>query len=291
MLFHLHTIGQLRSSFGVKLGVQLNLGSHVNSIGFSAGTYFFDKHYQVNTTFQGNYNFTNYGNRKKYFSAKLAIGAVGTWGLLNKRSNFQINNLNYQSNANYGFGYSYIWYFDNIGTRQNSGAIALHVQDFSFRMENDFLAGQGRDRFHTGSVYFSYTDSLFSIGSGFDLWTGETRKSNWNREKKEKMPNGFRNLSKLPFGKTSHGIWFTRINVNLPYQQNIALKVGWDSENIRHVVQNRIMHDLIFLPKKIERKTPHYPRIDNYGNPCFIRDSIKQPSIYYQIGLNTSWEN
>jgi len=215
----------------------------------------------------------------------LAIGAVGTWGLMNKRSNFQINNLNYQSNANYGFGYSYIWYFDKIGTRQNSGAIALHVQDFSFLMENDFLAGQGRDRFHTGSVYFSYTDSLYSIGSGFDLWTGETRKSNWNREKKDKMPNGYRNLSKLPFGKTSHGIWFTRINVNLPFQQNIALKVGWDSENIRHVFQNRIMHDLIFLPKKIERKTPHYPRLDNYGNPCFIRDSIKQPSIYYQIRI------
>lgn len=284
-------IAQRTLFFGGKVGVTLNLGTHVNSVGLIIGAYLFDKHVQVNTTFQGNYNFSNFGNRQHYFSSKISIGAIGTWGDGRKFSTHEIHPLNYQSHSKYGFGYEYCWYLDKVGSSQNSGGIALHLDQFSLYMENDFLAGNGRDRFHTGSLYFSYNDSLFSVGTGFDLWTGETRSGEWIKKTNDRMPNGYKNISNQPYGRTSHGIWFTRLNIHLPYRQNMAVKIGWDTENIRHIIQNRLMHDLIFIPKKIPRKTPHVPRLNDNGLPCFSSDSVREPRLYLQMGLNSSWEN
>lgn len=64
-----------------------------------------------------------------------------------------------------------------------------------------------------------------------------------------------------------------------------------DSESIRHGFQNRLIHDLIFLPKKVERTTPHYPRLDQYGCPVFDKESIRPNKLFLQWGINDNWAN
>jgi hypothetical protein len=103
------------------------------------------------------------------------------------------------------------------------------------------------------------------------------------------QPSGFRLLEDLPYGRTSHGIAYGGVYYNLGAGQNVHLKLGIDSEHLRHSVQNRFIHDLLFLPKKIERNTPHYPRLDETGCPVFEKSTVRKNRFYYQQGLNEHW--
>jgi hypothetical protein len=51
------------------------------------------------------------------------------------------------------------------------------------------------------------------------------------------------------------------------------------------------MHDLVFLPKKIERNTPHYPRVDSHGCTTFDPELRRKDRIYLQLGINNNWSH
>lgn len=112
--------------------------------------------------------------------------------------------------------------------------------------ENDVFGGQAKDRFRTGHFLAHYRlNEHIKLTAGLNIWTGETRESKWNKSPGIKMPNGFRDLSPLPYGKTSHGLLYGGIHINLPmYGQVAQARIGVDSEHVRHSFQNRLMHDL-----------------------------------------------
>ena len=72
----------------------------------------------------------------------------------------------------------------------------------------------------------------------------------------------------------------------MPYGNILQMKVGVDSERFRHAFQNRLTHDLIILPKKVTRNTPHYPRLDENGCPVFEKELVRKDKWYFQVGLN-----
>lgn len=275
-----------REHFGGSIGIVFSVGTHVNNIGVSTNFYYTDYFFQVNATNTFTLIHQSYGGRKRFWENRSAAGVILLTGKQNTPVDFMIDGLNHQTNYDLGAGFNYIWYFDNQRTSQRSGAFVAHIKSFSIAHENDVFGGLRKDRFRTAHLRLNYRYQDFRFGLGVNLWTGETANSRWEHIHLDKCPNGFRILEDLPYGKTSHGILYASVRYRLPYGQNVQMRLGTDSEGIRHGFQNRLIHDLIFLPKKIERTTPHYPRLDKYGCPVFEKEGTRKNKLFLQFGTN-----
>ncbi|MDG1427366.1 MAG: polymorphic toxin type 23 domain-containing protein [Crocinitomicaceae bacterium] len=277
--------------FGGAVGLILNFGSHSNSFGLNLKGYYKDHFYQVNANSTFYFHSKNFGGRTNFIENRTALGAVLLAGKKEMSQDFMLDGLNHQSTFNYGVGYNYIWYRDNRGTSQNSGGFGVHLKKLSLYQENDVFGGQGRDRFRSGRVNVSYRTDNVRYSLGLSIWTGETRGAPWQKLSWDDCPNGFKLLESLPYGKTSHGILYAGVSYNLPYAQVATMRVGIDSEQVRHGFQNRLIHDLMFLPKKMKRSTPHYPRLDSTGCPIFSKSARRKDLLYLQFGANGNWSD
>ncbi len=273
---------------GFQVGIVLDFGSHENEVGIEINTYGLYKFTQLNAGTRFSFLLNSVGVRSNFLENRTNVGLLLLGG---KR---QVNNDNYfaglihNSSYNNALGYNYIWYFDNVGTSQRSGAFGLTLKKTSILFENDVFGGQAKDRFRTGHLQFSYRTELVRYSLGINMWTGETSGSP-RLKPTENCPNGYKNLTNLPFGKTSHGVLYFGAQYQLPMFQTVHWKIGMDSEEIRHFFQNRLTHDLMFLPKSVPRNTPHYPRLDENGYPVFHKNDRRKDMFYIQIGTNGNW--
>lgn len=294
LLFPVLTLqAQFKSNpnFGFQAGLLVNIGTHVNSVGVNVGFYYSDFFYQFNVNSQLKFNATSYGNRLNFWENRNAFGLVLLAGKQNLEPDFQLDGLNHQTNFSKGIAYNYLIYYDQAKTSQRSGAWAIHVNYFTLAIENDVFGNQQKDRFRTHTMQATYRYQDWKFFSTVYLWTGETAKSFWDRTPMRKSPSGIRTLTNLPYGKTSHGIWSFGASRKVRFDQIITLKTGIDSEGIRHAVQNRVGHDLTFLPKSIKRNTPHYPRLDENGMPVYDKQFVRKNRLFYQVNLNEVWSN
>lgn len=289
--FFLHSQNYLRDHTGVKLGLMLNFGSHINAIGLNFNAYYTDYFFQFNAGSTIYFYANGYGQRKRFWENRNAFGLVLLAGKKQSNIDFQLDGLNHQTQYDYGLAYNYLWYFDNVGTTQRSGGFGIHIKNISLYHENDVFAGSAEDRFRTGHFLISYKLENFKIGVGLAIWTGETIDGVKVNITSPKMRKGYKSLEERPFGKTSHGNAYVSMISNLPYQQNLHLRIGMDSEHIRHSIQNRLIHDLLFLPKKMSRTSYHYPRLDQDGCPTFEKSTVRPTKFYTQFGMNENWSN
>jgi hypothetical protein len=278
--------------FGCTVGAVLTFGTHVNSIGLSLNGYYTNYFAQVNIGSSVRFNGNSYGKRKMFVENRNSLGLILLGGKKQQMEDFELDGLFHNTKYNYGLAYNYLWYFDNAGTSQRSGGWGVHLKKFSLLLENDVFGGQAKDRFRTGHLAFHYRfDENMKFNAGMYFWTGETANSIWQKIPMEQCPSGFRVLEDLPYGMTSHGIAYGGIQYRLPYGQTIGAKMGIDSEHLRHAFQNRLSHDLVFLPKKMKRNTPHYPRLDEHGCPTFEKEMVRKNRFYFQANANEHWSN
>ncbi len=284
-------LGQFKSnpSIGFQIGAVAQFGSHINALGISGNIYYSDFFYQFNVSSQLKYNFTNLGNRTHFWENRNGLGLILLAGKKNLSPDFQFDALNHQTKFSNGLGYNYLWYFDQAGTSQRSGGWGLHLRYFSLLFENDVFGGQQKDRFRTGTMQLNYRFQDWKFFTNLNLWTGETANSHWDKNPLPKCPSGFRSLENLPYGKTSHGVFAFGFYHNFLEKQNASFKIGIDSEHIRHATQNRFAHDLLILPKNLERNTPHYPRLNEEGIPVFEKSEVRKSKIFFQSGVNEIW--
>lgn len=284
-------LGQTFSNkhFGFSLGLTFNVGTHVNNVGLNVNTYYTDYFYQFNLGQSFTFNVTHFGKRTHFWESRSSAGLHLMAGKRNLTYDFQLNGLFHNTTYNYGLGFNYLLYKDNAGTSQLSGGWAIHLKNTSLLVENDVFGGQAKDRFRTGHFAVSYRYQNMKFITGLYIWTGETENSLWQKIPLKNQPSGFRILEDLPYGRTSHGIAYGGVYYNLGAGQNVHVKLGIDSEHLRHAVQNRFIHDLLFLPKKIVRNTPHYPRLDETGCPVFEKSTVRKNRFYFQQGLNENW--
>ena len=288
LIFQLHAQEYSKTNFGVSTGLLFEFGSHVRSVGINLKSYYTDYFAQVNAGISIKYNIGSYGQRKNFWETRNTIGLVLLAGKKENSIDFLLDGLNHQSAYNYGIGFNYLFYIDNAGTSQLSGGWSIHLKKVAVYFENDVFGGEARDRFRSGHFVLSYRGSEFRFYSGIYIWTGETRGSIWHKESRKGSPNGYRSLFDLPYGKTSHGIAYGGLMLNALYGNQISLKMGYDSEEIRHFVQNRISHDLVLLPKRVKRNTPHYPRLGSDGGAVFRRRDRRRDCVYFQGGYNSN---
>lgn len=275
-----------KPNVGMQTGLVLNIGTHELTVGIQLKGFIGFDYAQLNLGNTFSWKFYSLGNRKRFYENRAYAGGVLMVGKNNSIVDFELDGLSHQTQKDFGIAFNYLIYSDNTGTSQLSGGWGLHIQNVSVRFENDVFGGQSRDRFRTGILSVSYRSDWYKINTGLYIWTGETEGSVWSRVSSDKMPGGYRSLVHLPYGKTTHGIFYGGVQFLLPYGNIAHLRVGGDSEHFRHAFQNRLMHDLIFLPKKAERKTPHYPRLDENGYPVFEKDKVRKSRYYLQFGMN-----
>ncbi|AEA45478.1 polymorphic toxin type 23 domain-containing protein [Fluviicola taffensis] len=287
-LFPILAFGQNRwkPNAGIKATVLITFGSHQNSLGLKLDSYLGNDFTQLNAGVTTRYFLTNFGNRSNFGELRLSAGGGVMFGKGNNPLNMDWEGTLHQSKSEYSIGYAHYWYLDRIGTAQRSGAWNIGIQRFDILMENDVFGGQAKDRFRTGGLIVSYRDSLYKASIGLAIWTGETGNTTWDRTPRPGAPNGIRDLTNNPFGKLNHGILYGEIKHRFVGVQTVGGRIGWDSEQIRHVFQNKISHDLVLLPKKMKRNTPHYPRLNEEGENVFTKKEVRKPRFYFQTFLN-----
>lgn len=277
-----------KEHFGGTVGLVLNFGTHVTSTGINFKGYYTDYFVQVNAGSTFYLHHSSYGGRKRFWENRNALGLVLLAGKRSSQIDFQLDGLSHQTAYDFGIGYNYLLYFDNKGTSQASGGFGFHIKNVSIYHENDVFGGRAKDRFRTGHFYASYLYNDFKFGGGINLWTGDSQQSSWQRIISKDCPAGFKDITKNPYGKTSHGNIYGSVIYNLPYGQDLYFKLGIDSEQARHIIQNRLIHD---SGRFFGESAPHYPRQDEHGNLVFEKENVRSTKAFIQFGINDNWSN
>ena len=285
-----------KQNFGISAGALINLGSHVSQIGFylSAYCYFqsqqIGQSLQVNSSARWNFNYKNWGASGKFRETKLGVGILTAWGENEAKQKYFHSLVSNQTGRNYSLGYGYNFYFDNRNTAQRTGTVSFQFHDFEIIHENDILATSGSDRFRTAALIVAYNKDSIRVGLNCLLWTGNSNSPLAKNHYDSSFSRyGYKDLSNTLYGKSSNGILGIQAEYALGFGQNLKLSSGIDSEQIRNVIQNKIIHDMYFVPTKlVKTKNLHIPMLDRNGLPFLYRQDqrVKKSKFYYQFSLN-----
>ncbi len=299
------------NSFNIpfKVGIIAEYGTHIQRLGFLASFFTTFKNHEFDMEYRTYYNFKNLGPELSYWENKFT--AAYTFGFGTSRESYRPNPffkpILSHLDERFALSYGISFYFNKIGSQQSIGAMSFYVDDWIITSENDVFGNtKGRDRFRTGSLSVTHVVDDFVYSLNTVLWTGDGKcsdaqkhtTSNTNKdleiENRYKSRYGYKDISKCLFGKFAHGI----LNAEVTYKpsnffdQNYSASIGLDSENIRHLVQNKIIHDMYFLPEKLMgSKNLHYPILDEEGKPFLDeKEQVKRKDrFYFQLGQNTAW--
>ncbi len=267
------------------IGIACNIGTTVNRIGITAGAYYVNHSFQINSKLWLYYNFNSYGPPHSGPEFQASLGLLFGYGKQDTIENKFITSISNQTGKRNSIAITHNYYFDNIKTSQETGTIALEFNHLQIVHENDILGTRASDRYRTAGVLISYRIQNTTFGLNTVLWTGNSSSDSAIRITNSDYPArfGYRDLSKADYGTFSHGILTFQVQKALPYNQIARIDIGADSEHIRNVIQNKIIHDMYFLPKwLIATKLPHYPMLDVNGMPYLYKTNQKvKPSKFF----------
>lgn len=276
---------------GINGGLAFNFGTTINRIGVYFGGFYYYDFIQLNSSFRVYYNFKTFGPSIKGFEWQPSLGMVGSFGKRQSELDPFYDVLGNQTGRKFSLGYAYNFYFDPMKTSQRTGTILVGVGRFELITENDILATRRSDRFRTGGIKLSYVyeNMLFAINA--ITWTGNPQSPSTKRINDSGFPSrfGYLDISDAPYGKYSHGILALQYKYALGYGQDIQFSLGGDSEKVRNFIQNKLVHDMYFWPRKWNKaRNPHLPMLDSEGMPYIYKEGqrIKAPSLYFDLSLN-----
>jgi len=281
--------------FGGSIGLVAALGNRFDRMGICFRFFYVNGSFQANTDLRFYENFKNLGPPGFYHEGSVSLGIVYGYG---KKDSSNINrflsSVSNQTGWSNSVGYAQIIYFNKIGTTQRSGIASLRFNKFDFITENDILARPQLDRFRTGAVALQYTlSNIAQVAINSTMWTGEMYGE--VRERSSHFPNGHMDTVRCKYCQYSHGLLSMQINTLLPlFDQSISYQqaqanLGIDAEQVRNAIQNKVIHDLVFLPRKWRSdRNCDVPMVDEHGKPfLFLPDQkIKKPKPYVNTFIN-----
>lgn len=270
------------NNYGVRAGIVLSLGTHVNRAGLFAGLFYVQGPVQLSAVLRANYNLRDLGPPKKHGSLVISPGILFGFGKSFADSTRVHSPLSNQTGLSWGIGYVYNAYFNRIGTRQQTSILHLVYREFSLATENDLLARPALDRFRTGAIQIAWKAAEHTeLALSCKLWTGQYRKKAYTTPSAD-LPNGcYMDTTGGTFTGFSHGILALQARYATPYAGNVQAATGIDAEQVRHAVQNRLLH----APKG---NNCYMPMIDRYGGP-YLFDStqrVRPPRPFFEAALN-----
>ena len=278
-------------NFGLSGGLSFSFGNKVNRIGLRGAVFYTYGVAQINATVNLYYNFQTLALKKRTPELQLGIGAQFGFGrqdfITNRFVSLTDNNTGYF----YSAGYSFMYFFDKQNTSQGGGILNVNVENFTFATANDLFGfGKGwRDRFRTAAVMFQYRylDTKFALNS--TMWTGDYIGCVKVRDSDYPARFGYKESDNAIYGSNMASLFSLQIEQLLPYTQVARVNVGVDSEWVRHFLQNKLIHDQYFIPRKIiKRPQMHFPMLNSEGGQYLFKEEqkVKAASFYFNLGMN-----
>lgn len=291
---------------GGSIGLSFSLGAIQNSLGIVIKGYYFYEQVQFNFQTNWRYNFSTYGptkksalpkknkrkNNKKITGKEVQtnFGLVFGWGKQTKEFDYQfLLPFGNQMQRLNSLGYAFNMYIDEKKTSQTSGTISFQANRFWLVTENDALGDIAVDKFRTGGVWMAYRLENTLLALNTRLWTGNSNNTPIIKNTDYPSQYGYRDMSKAAYGRYSHGILTLQVFQALPYGQMAMAEIGLDAERVRHFLQNQLMHDLYFVPRKWNpSQNPHIPMLNDKGGAYLFRKDqrLKPVKGVFHLALN-----
>jgi len=277
---------------GLQAGICFSAGSHLLRAGIWVQGYYVRDVFEAKAEARFYMNYKSWGPGGSFFECQ--ISPAIQMGFDKKDSTF-FSPFFFIYSPHTGrkchVGYAMNFYGDSRRTSQRTGTIWFNSGFFTFFSENDLLAQRMLDRYRTGSFGISWRYQVWEWAITSVLWTGK-----WGSTVRTEHPH-FRLGCYLDttggiLTRYSHGILQVKGNYSGPYGQTFSAGAGIDAERIRDVIQNKLIHDMVFLPKSWLKKSRncHIPMLDQNGEPYLFRkdQKIKKPKVFLNAGLNES---
>lgn len=296
ILFTFHeTKGQtvFLNNSGFTAGVSITSGTQINSLGFFLKTFALVKNnFQVNSELRVNYYFKYLGPILSFPECQFSIAVVGSFGSPTEKVSSFLGRLNNRTGFKNAIVYSYNFYFNRIGTLQQTGTVAIESGNFYLAHENDLLARPRLDRFRTAALQLGYEEGVRRISITQSNWTGQMGAAIRDTAYPS-VAKGYLDTTGGRFTKFSHGLLYASIELTETknYRQ-LKLSAGVDSERIRHAIQNRLIHDACIFPNALRNKNNyHIPMLQENGNPFLFKrgEKIKTPREYFSFSMNSDY--
>jgi hypothetical protein len=283
LVFGINFVGFSQAIFlGLRLSASIGSHQHYYGVGVHAGLEY--RSFMLTIGSDVSYRLKDLGERKQFIESRSYLGASIVTGKNTSVRDVELGALNNYFTRESSFGYAYIIYSDNAGTSQFSGAFKGEIKRHSLMLENDFFAGQGKDRFRTATLLYRYREVLWSGHLGVRLWTGEASGLPVKEIEQQGQSQRYKDLSSNPFGKTSHGILYGGVRYAL-WSQTLGMELGIDSEQVRHALQNQVAHSSLWH-KRQPSKAVAYPMLDKLGYPTFDQTQVRLPCAYFQLSIS-----
>lgn len=235
-------------------------------------------------------SFINLAPAADYNEIVTSAGLVFGYG--NKRESYNpfLSNISNQTGYTHSVAYSYNAYWpQKVKTRQQTGTLTLQFTDFSIISENDILGHSFYDRFRTGAFLLQYQyQNKYQFALNCTMWTGQMgNKIMGNRH----FPAGYMDTTGGVYTNYSHGLLSAQVKMYADQGQNLQANLGVDAEQVRNFVQNKLIHDLIFIPRKWYKPiNSHIPMLDTEDNQYLYKEGqkIKKPELYFNLFSNAA---
>jgi hypothetical protein len=273
------------TNWGANVGVVSAVGNRFQRLGVTFQCYYNYDFAQVNAEIRVYRNFKNLGPRLRYNELVTAAGLLIGYGATQTEHNPFLSVVGNQTRYRSSVGYAHNVYFNKIKTTQRTGTIAFQFGDISIISENDIFARTTLDRFRTGAFMVQYQyKNLYQYAINCTMWTGQmgdkvTGDKEFPRASYMDTTNGV-------YTRYSHGMLGGQFKMALNAGQNLQANAGIDAEQIRNFVQNRLIHDLVFIPRKWHQpKSCDLPMLDTAGNQYLHKpgQKIKPAKLYWNV--------
>ena len=281
------TLSWTQSSVLGRVAVQgqitLQLGAPINALGFKTHLYWIQDFIEIGGGVQSKFYFSGLGPKGMFFENRWQLDAKLVWGGVQERNPVFMHSLFNHTGKAYSLSYAHFWYWDSRNTAQRSGAWATQLGRAFVYFENDLFAGQGRDRFRTGTLQVMFMDSLNLWSLNTRIWTGETRGAALIEAENYPSYRGYKDLSKSLYGTSSNGI-FSLGYYRAGSFQPVGFELGIDHEWVRHFFQNKLVHDFPYIVKKNPERNRHLPMLDTEGLPYIdsSKQNLRKPRLVIQ---------
>lgn len=272
---------EIEKNFGFNVGFISAFGTHVQRFGIVVQGYAAYNFAQINASVRIYDNFKDLGPKGEHAELNAALGLCLGYGSRTKKENWFMSSISNQTGYINSVSYSYNVWYNKIKTSQVTGIIALQFNHFSIISENDILAKPMLDRFRTGAFLIQYQDRQFQYAVNCTMWTGKMGAC----EKNDSLfpSRGYMNTIDGFYCNLSHGLLSGQIKYANEYGQYLQANAGIDAEQVRNMVQNKIIHDMPLIPKKWNKaQNMHIPMIDSTGNQYLYHpgQKIRKPKLF-----------
>ena len=282
------------SQVSFSFGITSNLGTTIDRIGVFFLPQVYNPYIQCNARAGLTYNLRSYGTKKCGPELQLGIGIILPFGKKDSINISPIDLLSNQTGRKFSFAYSYNLYHDKAGTSQATGIFGFQTRHYRFLTENDILALTKQDRYRTAAAIISYIENVYTYSIKAVLWTGDSFDSKAVKVTNDTIYHsrfGYKDLSKAAWGKNSVGILCFQAEraYSVVSPQMAKVMVGIDAEQVRQILQNKIVHDMYFVPERwVGYKNVHYPMLQKDGTPCLSRpgQKVRSPKPFFNVALN-----